>query len=92
MSKQDKLLTKFYASPPPNDFKWDDFVTLMKRLGFTLEFNGRGGSHCTFFKDPHQPLHLAKPHPDSVLKTVYIKKVKIYFDEIGLNDKGEPNE
>lgn len=85
MAKVDKLLQKLFSNPPPKNFKWEDFVTLMKRLGFSLEFNGRGSSHCIFYKDdPHVVLQFVKPHPSDELKVIYIKKAKEFLIDQGI--------
>jgi len=92
LAKQDKLIEKLYKIPPPTDFKWDDFVTLMNRIGFTCEFNGNGSSHCTFYKDPLKPLLFKRPHPRKELSVGYVRKAKEYFNEIGLNLNGDQDE
>ena len=85
MTKADKLFQKLFSNPPPKNFKWDDFVTLMKRLGFTLEFNARGSSHCIFYKDnPRVVLQFLKPHPGDELKVIYIKKARAFLEEQNL--------
>ncbi len=85
MTKADKLLDKFFSNPPPKNFKWNDFVTMMERLGFTLEFNGRGSSHCIFYKDnPKIVLNFLKPHPNDELKVVYLKNARKFLNEHGI--------
>ncbi|EOZ8550921.1 type II toxin-antitoxin system HicA family toxin [Acinetobacter baumannii] len=85
MTKADKLLQRFFSNPPPKNFKWEDFVVMMQRLGFKLEFNGRGSSHCIFYKDdPHVVLDFLKPHPGNELKVVYVKKARAFLEEHGI--------
>lgn len=85
MTKAEKLLQRFFANPPPKNFKWEDFVTMMQRLGFTLKFNGNGSSHCIFFKDnPEVVLNFVKPHPNDELKVVYVKKAREFLIEQGI--------
>lgn len=85
MTKADKLLQRFFSSPPPKNFKWDDFVVMMDRLGYTLEFNSRGSSHCIFYKDdPYVVLQFVKPHPGSEIKVVYIRKARVFLEEQGI--------
>jgi len=82
MTKAEKLLERFFSDPPPKNFKWSDFVTMMERLGFTLEFNGRGSSHCIFYKDnPKVVLNFVKPHPHGELKVIYVKKAREFLKE-----------
>lgn len=88
MTKADKVLQRFFSNPPPKNFKWEEFVSMMQRLGFTLEFNGRGSSHCIFYKnDPRIVLSFLKPHPGNELKVVYVKKARAFLEEqnIGVN-------
>lgn len=85
MSREEKLLEKFFRDPPPRDFKWDDFVTMMNRLGFTLTFGGGGTSHCTFSKDdPKVVLDFVRPHNGNELKVVYVKKARLFLIEQGI--------
>lgn len=84
MTKADKLLQRFFSDPPPRNFKWEDFVTMMERLGYKLEFNSRGSSHCIFYKDdPRKVLQFVKPHPGSEIKVVYIKKAREFLEDQG---------
>lgn len=88
MTRADKLLQKLFSNPPPRNFKWSDFETLMSRLGFTLEFNGRGSSHCIFYKDdPRIVLQFLKPHPNDELKVIYVKKARAFLEEQNLGYK-----
>jgi hypothetical protein len=58
---------------------------MMQRLGFTLKFNGRGSSHCIFYKDnPKVVLDFLKPHPSSELKVVYVRKAREFLIEQGV--------
>ena len=85
MTKADKLLDRFFSNPPPKNFKWSDFETMMVRLGFTLEFNGRGSSHCIFYKDnPKIVLNFVKPQPNDEIKVIYIKKAREFLKEQGI--------
>lgn len=85
MTRAEKLLQRFFANPPPRNFKWEDFVTMMQRLGYTLEFNGRGSSHCIFYKDnPRVVLNFVKPHPNDELKPIYVKKAKEFLIDEGI--------
>lgn len=48
MSKKEKLLNRFLIRPPVKDFTWNEFVTLMKQLDFSLHEKSGGGSHKHF--------------------------------------------
>jgi len=69
MSQLEKLLEKFINTPFP---KWDDLVSLLKKLGYKqLEGDGSRVKFVNFNKQSIIELH--RPHPQNTLKT-YIKK------------------
>lgn len=69
MRKTNKLIEQFINTPFP---KWDDVLTLMKKLGYIkIE---RKGSRLEFWNEEKcSSILLHKPHPDNTIKT-YIKK------------------
>lgn len=77
MSKKDKLLNRFLLRPPVKDFSWDDFVTLMNQLGFSLHEKSGGSSHKYFIldSDENKIINTYKPHPSGLLKAWQIKEV-----------------
>lgn len=86
MSKKEKLLKLFLIRPPVKDFTWDEFVTLMKQLGFRL--HQPSGSHNYFIlnKDENKVIDTYKPHPTNILKAWQFKEVSEKLKEWQLID------
>lgn len=86
MSKQQKLLLRFLAEPPVKDFRWDDLVTMMDRLGFNLEETSGGSSHKFFVmrSDPDKVIHTHRPHPSGILWAKQIREVRERLAEWGV--------
>lgn len=87
MSKKEKLLQRFLVRPCVTDFAWDDFVTLMKQLGFKLDEKS-GGSHKHFVLDTdnNKVIDTYRPHPNGLLKAWQIKEVTNKLKEWQLID------
>ncbi len=70
MSKQEKALRRLASKP--KDFTWDELVTLLAALGFTLE---KGGGSGRKFVQPKTGaiLFIHQPHPEKTLKTYQVK-------------------
>jgi hypothetical protein len=85
LSRFEKLVNKFQSKPEPRDFRWGEFLTLMKGLGFTLDQSG-GGSHCHFYldSDVNKVIETFRPHPDSLLRTYQIKAIVAKLKEWGV--------
>ena len=88
MSKKEKLLNRFLIRPPVKDFTWNEFVTLMKQLGFNLHEKSGGGSHKHFVlkNDESKLVDTYKPHPSGLLKAYQIKLVTDKLKEWQLID------
>ncbi|WED21077.1 type II toxin-antitoxin system HicA family toxin [Vibrio sp. JC009] len=72
MSKQEKLKVRLLSRP--KDFTWNELQSFLRALGFE-EFKG-SGSRRKFFRGADKVLiNLHEPHPDKVIKQVYIKQV-----------------
>lgn len=86
MSKKEKLLQRFLATPPVKDFRWDDFVTLMDQLGFDLREKKGGSSHkyFEFREDKNVVIDIHRPHPSGILWGVQIKAVREKLKELGV--------
>jgi predicted RNA binding protein YcfA (HicA-like mRNA interferase family) len=69
MRKTNKVIEHFINTPFP---KWDDVLTLMKKLGYVkIE---RKGSRLEFWhEEKNSSILLHKPHPENTIKT-YTKK------------------
>lgn len=72
LSKQNKLKIKLLKKPPPVDFTWSDFVTLMNSLNFKESCTG--GSHYMFEHTSGFKFGASKTHPSGVLKQYQIKE------------------
>jgi len=80
MSKQDKLMAKLERKPSPKDFRWDDLLTLARRLGFSEHCNG--GSHYTFQHESGYTFTMSKTHPSGLLKTYQVDDVLEAFQRV----------
>lgn len=73
MSKHDKAVARLKSCP--RDYKWDECVTLMGRLGYRLVQSG-GGSHCFFYNDERDHVvQLYRPHPGNEMPLYLVKQV-----------------
>ncbi|MBI5591667.1 MAG: HicA protein [Deltaproteobacteria bacterium] len=82
MSKKEKLLQKLKKNPPPKDFKWADFITLMRQYDFTAECDS-GGSHFIFeHKVSGYRFSASRTHPSGILKRYQIDKAIEVLKEI----------
>ncbi len=70
MSTSEKRLKKLHASPPPTDFRWDEFVAVMREAGFIESC--KGGSHYTFQHSNGFTFRMSKTHPQGILKKYQI--------------------
>ena len=79
MNKQDKLLRRFYNLP--NDFTFDEMVSLFKHFGFHLENKGStSGSRVIFVNDSNDDRYIMhKPHPANVIKGYSMRQVYAYL-------------
>lgn len=86
MSRQDKLRARFWGSPLPKDFSWDELVTLLDGYGYKLK--SKSGSHRKFI-NPHVPtrIYVPKPHPGSIVKTRYIREIRDNLMSEGFRDE-----
>ncbi|MGJ8515071.1 type II toxin-antitoxin system HicA family toxin [Carnimonas bestiolae] len=64
----DRLLQK------PKDFSWDELVSLLRSLGYSLR-SKKGGSYRRFIDDSNRKILLHEPHPQKVLKAYAIEQV-----------------
>ena len=81
MSKQEKLLNKFLATPIRRDLTFHELQTLLESLGYHLSEGA--GSRVSFYHpllDDMIDLH--KPHPNNELKLYQIKQIQKKLREI----------
>lgn len=82
MSKKEKLLKKLTAVPAPNDFRWQELVSLMRWAGFKEHCSG--GSHYTFEHTSGIRLQISKTHPSGLLKGYQIRDVKEMLTRVNI--------
>lgn len=80
MSKPDKLLAKLRRKPAPNDFRWEDLVTLMESFGFKVSCSG--GSHHRFMHPSGYLYRTSRPHPSGLLLAWQIKDALEAIDNV----------
>lgn len=85
MTKRDKLKVKFCRKPPPKDFRFDELVTMLSNMGFTMHELTGGSSHKCFIltldSGEEHRLFTVKPHPNNTLKTYQIKDILSKLEE-----------
>lgn len=75
MTKKEKLVSRFLSIP--NDFHFDEAVTLLKHYGYLIEKSGKtSGSRVKFENRSGIKIILHRPHPNGILKIYQIKQLK----------------
>ena len=83
MSKKDKLFRRLQSRP--TDFTFDELVTLLGNLGYSLETAGKtSGSRVVFSNKDDDYIRLHKPHPRKILKQYQINDIVTNLKEKGL--------
>jgi hypothetical protein len=84
MSKIEKLKERLLRRP--KDLTFDELRTLLCALGYKEVKTGRtAGSRVTFWNQRiGHTIHFHKPHPSSVMKSYYIKKIADEFIKRGI--------
>ena len=75
MSKHEKLIEKLLKLP--NNFTYDEMVSLLKGLGYTEEERGRSSGSAVMFynKRSNDKIMFHKPHPEKELKKYILKLI-----------------
>jgi len=74
MSRKEKLILKFQQRP--ENFTWDELVSLLKYLGYREIKTGKtGGSRRRFIHNSAATITLHKPHPQNILKRYAVDQV-----------------
>lgn len=73
MSKKSKLIEKLLKKP--NDFTFDEMVSLLSYFGYKLKQGGTGLRVKFIKENSNQVINFHKPHPNGVLKTYILKQV-----------------
>lgn len=73
MSQKDKLIAKLLRKP--KDFTYDEMVSLLLYMGYTLKQGGTG-SGVKFIKEcSNDVINFHKPHPSGILKRYVLEQV-----------------
>ncbi|PJI91196.1 HicA-like toxin of HicAB toxin-antitoxin system [Yoonia maricola] len=81
MSRREKLLARLRTYP--KDFEWSELETLLKSFGYVV-VKKSGGSRRKFVGEDLPLISLHEPHPDKVVKSVYLKQVVEVLLESGI--------
>jgi hypothetical protein len=87
VSRAAKSLQKLFRLPPPKDFAWEAFETVMTRAGFTGRCSG--GSHYTFTHESGFCFGISKTHPSGVLKAYQVRDAKEALSRVGVNGESD---
>jgi hypothetical protein len=83
LSKKEKLAKRLLSRP--SDFTFDELVTLLGHLGYSMEATGKtNGSRVAFSNSAGDYIRLHKPHPRNILKPYQIDDVVGNLTEKGL--------
>lgn len=73
MSKKDKLINRLLSRP--NDFTFDEMVTLLSYFGYKLKQSGTGSGVKFINENTNEVINFHKPHPNGVLKRYVLDQV-----------------
>ena len=83
MSKKEKLARRFKSRP--TDFTFDELITLLRSLGYSMETAGKtSGSRMAFANQDGDYIRVHKPHPRNILKLYQIDDIVANLSERGL--------
>lgn len=86
MSKYQKALDRLTSRPTPTDFAWDELKRVLEGFGYK-EIKNDGSRRKFFNKELGDVIILHKPHPENVIKKVYINQVVEHLSLKGLINK-----
>ena len=83
MSKKEKLAKRLLSHP--TDFTFEELITLLRHMGYSMEATGKtSGSRTVFSNNEGDYIRLHKPHPGKVLKLYQIDDIVTYLIERNL--------
>lgn len=83
VGQKEKILLQMRNNP--RNVTFDDMVTLVRSLGFTVSNKGKtSGSRIMLVSEEHGSVLLHKPHPQKELKEYQVKQILKYLEEEGL--------
>lgn len=80
MSKQNKLISKFFEIPPKKDLTFKELSSLLLSLNFE-KIEGVGSAVKFYNKEKDLLINLHKPHPSDILKVYLVKQIQIKLKE-----------
>jgi hypothetical protein len=91
VSKRDKLIARFKRSP--RDFTWDELVQLLRYFDYIADHKGKtSGSRIQFTRDNYPLIDLHKPHPDNIVKSCVMRRLRDFLIEEGLLEANDDND
>jgi len=78
MGRKEKLVQRFLRLP--KDFTFEETVTLLGYLGYTIHNKGTtSGSRIRFVNSSGEFIDLHRPHPGSIMKEWMMKKIHVHL-------------
>ena len=78
MGRKEKLVQRFLRLP--KDFTFEETVTLLGYLGYSVHNKGAtSGSRVRFVNEDGSFIDLHRPHPGSIMKEWMMKKIYLYL-------------
>lgn len=77
----------------PRDFTWDELVQLLRYFDYIADQKGKtSGSRIQLTRDNYPPIDLHKPHPDNVVKSYVMRRLRDFLIEEGLLEANDDND
>lgn len=73
MSQKEKLIEKLLRKP--NDFTFDEMVSLLSHFGYSLKHGGTGSGVKFTRGNSNEVINFHKPHPNGTLKRYVLNQV-----------------
>lgn len=73
MSQKDKLIARLLRKP--KDFTYDEMVSLLLYMGYTLKQGGIGSGVKFIKESSNDVINFHKPHPSGILKRYVLEQV-----------------
>lgn len=73
MSRKDKLIERLLKKP--NDFTFDEMVSLLSYFGYDLKQGGTGSGVKFIKQDSNEVINFHRPHPSGILKRYVLNQV-----------------
>jgi predicted RNA binding protein YcfA (HicA-like mRNA interferase family) len=80
MSKKDKLLKKFLATPPKKDLTFEELESLLYACGY-VKLEGKGSAVKFYHQIKDVLINLHKPHPSNIIKVYLVRQIRNKLEE-----------